>query len=412
MATLHDFFVAEVGVHLRRLEEALEGGDATALEQLHRAARALRGTAQVTRENAAFRGASVLEAATRALLDGSLPLDARNTDRLRATAEDLRATARGAQAEARADAIVARWAEAGIDARARIRTATIAQETRAFLEFAAREVVDIADELDRSVHALGEAPMDRASLKSVLRRQRALLGSARLDDIPVLAETLRAVEDLSSVIAKLDVAVRHEWLDVFRCAREVLKSAAPLLQTGRQPEPTNALSRLRVLREELLERHGTGEAVSTVPGAVGLAQPESRPAGEAALEHRAPEHAQEASPPAPAIEEHAPVGTPETSAYRTEPDDPLSWPAPEPTAPEPSAAATPNVQLPSEPQPDATESAVPPEGIDVRELQYRGDRALQRAAELRPVLERMLADTRGGREALAELYDLLKLARE
>ncbi|MGH7443447.1 MAG: Hpt domain-containing protein, partial [Longimicrobiales bacterium] len=276
MATLHDYFVEEVGEHLGRLEEALERGESSNREQLHRAARALRGTAQIAREDAAFRAANVLESATRALLDGRLQLDAATIDRLRASAQDLRAIARGADDDARADTIVARWAAIGIDARARDRPGSVAQETRAFLEFAAREVDGIVTELDHSLTALTDEPMDRESLKAVLRRQRALLGSARLQEIPVLAETLRAVEDLTSVIAKLDVAVRNEWLDVFRCARDVLKSAAALLETGHQPEPSTALSRLRVLRQELLERHGAGEAVSAVPGADGLPQPEVR----------------------------------------------------------------------------------------------------------------------------------------
>lgn len=340
MATLHDYFVDEVGEHLGRFEEALERGESSNREQLHRAARALRGTAQIAREDAAFRAANVLESATRALLDGRLQLDAATVDRLRASAGDLRAIARGADDDARADAIVARWAEIGVDARARDRPGTVAQETRAFLEFAAREVQGIAAELEQSLRTLVDAPMDRESLKAVLRRQRALLGSARLQEIPILAETLRAVEDLTSVIAKLDVAVRNEWLDVFRSARDVLTSAADRLETGHQPEPGTALSRLRVLREELVDRHGKGEAVSAVSADAGLSQP--LPAGA------------ESVPTAPSV-----------------PDD-----------------------------------------IDVRELQYRGESALQRAAELRPILERMLADHRGGREALAELYDLMRLARE
>lgn len=400
MATLHDFFVAEVSEHLGQFEDALEAGDSADLDALHRAARALRGTAQIAREDAAFRGANVLESATRALLDGRLQPDAATVDRLRASAEDLRAIARGADDTARADAIVARWAEIGIDPRSRTRPGTVAQETRAFLEFAAREVVAIAEELDRSVHALTDSPMDRDSLKAVLRRQRALLGSARLEEIPVLSETLRAVEDLSSIIAKLDVAVRHEWLDVFRCAREVLKSAAPQLQTGRQPEPTTALRRLRVLRQELVERHGAGEAVSTAPGTQGLAQPETRSHGDtehpAELADRGHDGADESERPEDPSHVHSPAPLAAAGLASTS-DDARPQAAPVSSTSESERTPTP---------------VVPNEGIDVRELQYRGDRALERAAELRPVLERMLQGKQGGREALAELYDLLRLARE
>jgi chemotaxis protein histidine kinase CheA len=364
MATLHDFFVSEVSDHLGSFEAAL-GAETPDPEQLHRSARAIRGAAQIARQEDAHRAARVLENAARALRDGSLALDAATSDRLRASVEDMRAIARGDDAAGRADALVARWDEIGIGTERPQMHQPGTQETRAFLEYAAHEVAAIASELDRSIAALTDDAMDREPLRAVLRRQRGLLGSARLDDIPVLAEALRAVEDLTSVIGKLDVPVRHEWLDVFRCARDVLAAAAPLLETGRQPDVTTALRRLRVLRHELLERHGVGEAVSTAHEG-GLSQPE--PQDELVL------------------------------------DEVVAPPSAEPVQPaESSSVAGDPAPIPAGPQ---------TEGVDVRELQYRGERALQRAAELRPILEQMLADTRGGREALAELYDLIRLARE
>src|SRR5690606_17601367 len=227
------------------------------------------------------------------------------------------------------------------------------QETRAFLEYAAHEVAAIASELDRSIAALTDDAMDREPLRAVLRRQRGLLGSARLDDIPVLAEALRAVEDLTSVIGKLDVPVRHEWLDVFRCARDVLAAAAPLLETGRQPDVTTALRRLRVLRHELLERHGVGEAVSTAHEG-GLSQPE--PQDELVL------------------------------------DEVVAPPSAEPVQPaESSSVAGDPAPIPAGPQ---------TEGVDVRELQYRGERALQRAADPGTDAGGHAGRTRGTRGAL------------
>ena len=418
MATLHDFFVSEVTDHLERLETALDAEE-PALEELHRSTRAIRGASQIAREDAAHRGARVLENATRAMLSGSLDLDHLNVDRLRASAEDLRAIARGADAAARADAIVARWDEVGIDANVLAARQPAAQETRAFLEYASHEVAAIASELDRSIGALADDGMDREPLKAVLRRQRGLLGSARLEEIPVLAESLRAVEDLTSIIGKLDVAVRHEWLDVFRCARDVLVAAAPLLETGRQPEVTNGLRRLRVLRHELLERHGIGESVSAVHDDGGLSQPQIQDelvlddvvtgggeAGDATPEDTVP--GVELASDGPTDQADA---APQPFAFAAAAADSPAAPDAEPAALAPADGTTsPDVASAAAATPAAAH--VPAEGIDVRELQYRGERALQRAAELRPVLERMLADTRGGREALAELYDLLRLARE
>lgn len=370
MATLHDFFVAEAADQLGRFDAALDRGEEASLEELHRAARALRGTAQIAREDAAQRGAGVLETATRALMDGDLTLDRATLDRLRASAEDLRAIARGADAESRAAAIAARWAEIGVSPRPRTQPDGGVREAREFLEFAAREVVGIAHELERSVDALAAEPTDAESLKAVVRRQRALLGAARLEEIPVVAETLRAVEDMAAIIARLGVAVRHEWLEVFSAARDVLRAAVSPLETGRQPEAGTAFGRLRILREELLARHGTDDSVSPAAGA---------------------EAARGGAPPAPPPQGRAPALSREEAVQAP--------PRSDKSPPPPSGAP-------------ATAASATSDGVDIRALLYRGDAALARAAELRPVLERMLEGQRGGREALAELYDLLRLARE
>ncbi len=432
MATLHDFFVSEVTDHLERFEAAL--AETTDAGQLHRSARAIRGAAQIAREDAAYRAARVLENATRELLTGALAFDNAMTDRLRASVEDVRAIARGAEAEARADAIVARWDQVGVGAEQHPARQGGAQETRAFLEYAAHEVAGIASALDRSIAALTADGMNREPLKAVLRRQRGLLGSARLEEIPVLAESLRAVEDLTSIIGKLDVAVRNEWLDVFRCARDVLASAAPLLETGRQPDVTTALRRLRVLRHELLERHGIGEAISTAHED-GLSQPQAQdelvleevvtsagagraesfgtPGDAARGDDAAGGDATDTGAPVPPAESGPAESAPVAASASAEPETgpPSSRASSAPVGPTFATDAEPAPGAPGSVSPRPT-PAPPTEGVDVRELQYRGERALQRAAELRPVLERMLADTRGGREALAELYDLLRLARE
>src|SRR5690606_6605696 len=131
------------------------------------------------------------------------------------------------------------------------------RDTREFREFAAREAAGIADVLDHAIADLQANPMDRDSLTNILRRQRALLGSARLDGIPVLSDILRAVEDLSRVIVKLDVGVKKEWLDIYRVARDALQTTiAPLLR-DELPESSHSVSRLRHMREELLERYGS-----------------------------------------------------------------------------------------------------------------------------------------------------------
>jgi hypothetical protein len=357
MATLQEYFDREARQHVARLgglvrdaRGAFENGE------LHRAARALRGTAQMARQEAAYRIALAVEIVARAGLSRA-PAPQGLSERLEETVADLRQLVEGhtdaVTAERIAAGAVARWRE--VDPKAAIpadsarrdaggaegRAEHGAAQDRAFLAFAGREVAALADELERSVVALIADPLDREAVKRVLRQQRALLGSARLDEVPIVAETLRAVEDLARVIAKLDVPVKGEWLDVFRSARDVLHVAAPALAAHETPTPTHALSRLRTLRDELLDRYGAGEAVSVAPGE-GL---------------------------------HQPTGL-------MEPPPPVSFEAP--------LAGDGNV-------------------IDIRVLCYRGSAALQRALELRSRFEAAVAADPDASELVDEVFDLIRL---
>jgi chemotaxis protein histidine kinase CheA len=180
--------------------------------------------------------------------------------------------------EARVASVLDRWLGLGVALPERelagpavIAPAAVPEQKGAaetFRAFVAREVAAIAGVLSNGVDALMARPLDREPLKAILRRQRVLLGTARLDELPVIAEALRAVEDISRVIARLDVAIKDEWLDVFRSAREVMRAASAALERGEEPGHTNALSRLRTLHTELIERYGaaeTGPASSVVP---------------------------------------------------------------------------------------------------------------------------------------------------
>jgi chemotaxis protein histidine kinase CheA len=131
-----------------------------------------------------------------------------------------------------------------------------------FFSWVAEETSAIADCMDAGVQAFMNDPSDRDELGTILRRQRPLLGAARLAGVSVVGETLHAVEDLSAMIVRLDVPIKVEWLDVFRSARDVLRAASARLARGEQPEPVNALSRLRTLRSELMDRYGARVASS------------------------------------------------------------------------------------------------------------------------------------------------------
>ncbi|HEX2167252.1 MAG TPA: hypothetical protein VHG09_08420 [Longimicrobiales bacterium] len=261
MPTLNEYFRTEARDFLNTLERSLERTPAPDADELHRAVRGLRGTAQMAREQRVFDVVSALESVTRSMAGGALAWSDNIAARARETIADLRALLDGAEDEERLDERVSdaagRWREADPDPVPVAEPPVVDPGTSEFREFAAREAAAISDALDHGVTDLQADPMNREPLMTILRRQRALLGSARLEEIPVIADILRAVEDLTRVIVKLDVGVKQEWLDIYRVARDALQTTiAPLLR-DELPQSSNSVSRLRHMREELLERYGS-----------------------------------------------------------------------------------------------------------------------------------------------------------
>jgi chemotaxis protein histidine kinase CheA len=277
----------------------------------------------------------------------------------RAAVSDLRALVEGTEGDAALDARAQRslqgWRDAGLEL-PRSNADTRQHPTAdAFRAYVAEEAEGIAALLAQGVASLAAEPMNRDPLKAILHRQRALLGSARLVEVPVVAEILNAVEDLSRVIARLDVGVKREWLDVYRIALDGLRASIEALRRDQDPPPSIALSRLRHIRTELLERYGSA--------------PAANPAG-ANPDGFAPPRSELAEPP-PAVDRAADAQSVGAVA-------PVSNPEPVPIA----------------------------------ELEYRGTAALRRAAELRERLAPVLAREPALAAAIEELVDLVRLARE
>jgi chemotaxis protein histidine kinase CheA len=389
MATLSEFFETEAKRYLDRLNELVDHTSPD-VNEVYRNARGLRGSAQMARQDPVYRTALALETGARAVAQGALSWSDDIAKHVRQSVEDLATLIRGGDA-AHLDSVAAgsvnRWGGAGVEmpggATGAAAPAPARDAVQEFRSFAAAEVEGIADALDKGVQALSDNPMDREALKAILRRQRALLGAARLDEIPVVAEILRAVEDLTRVIAKLDIGVKREWLDIYRVAREGLKAATEPLRANENPQPSHPLSRLRHMRAELLERYGTGEAVSAAGGPEqGLVQAKSMT--EAPVDAGATVMPRDASaaPQPPSVQASA------------------SAQAPAPAAPPaPSSAA----------QANASASELPI--VDIVSLQYRGSEALRRALELRATVEAIAADDIDARDAVEELFDLIRLAQ-
>ncbi len=375
MATLREFFIAEAADYLTQLAQAVQqmdtgGGDA---RELHKQTRGLRGSAQMAREERVYRAALSLEAAARSVAAGIVNWTEDISERIRRTLEDIDSLVKGDEAEDLADSrlkrAVERWQDMiELPAETSQSSTPVSEASRQFQQFAAHEVAGVVNELEAGLVTLASDARNRDPLKAILRRQRALLGAARLEEIPVVAEALRATEDMTRVIAKLNVPVKEEWLAVFRSARDVLKAAIDPLRRGETPGPNPALSKLRTLRQELLDRYGEGEAVAIIGG---------------------PSHA----PPAA-------LATPPTED-RVSPISRAFAPAPEALrAPTPPPARTPA------PSPAPT----PVDGIvSIEALVYDGPRALKRALELQPAIERIAADNPEAREQVRELFDLIRL---
>jgi chemotaxis protein histidine kinase CheA len=362
MATLRDYFVTETNDYFAKINAALtqldaSGGDPNDLVRL---AKGLRGSAQLARESRVLRASQGLEAAARAVVGGALDWSRDIGDRARRTLEDLQALVTGGEdddaADDRVKRVLDRWKEVNVQPPSEVLDNSVippgerSQASKQFREFAAHEVSGIVSEIDTGLGQLNSDPRNREILKSILRRQRALLGAARLDEIGIVAETLRAIEDLVRVIVKLNVPVKDEWAAVFRAAREVLSAAVDPLREGNDPTASPALSRLRTLRTELLDRYGEGDAVPVTGG------------------------------PPPGMQPPAP----KPDAVRAEPASPAA-----PT----SAPAAPSA-----------DSIVP-----IEDLCFAGERALRRALELAPQMEELAGENSEARDYVEELFDLIRL---
>ena len=403
MVTLTEYFDTEARERLAELERGLRRHQPEPAA-LHRAARAVRGAAQIARETRVCRAAGALEAAMKAAAAGDLAWTDAVTTSAQETLDDITWLLDHADDEdardARVDDVVRRWTDAGVRVSPHVtgsftEAAADAAASGEFREFAAREVAAIADALDAGLQQLAETPTDREPLRTILLRQRALLGAARLDELPVIAEILRAVQDLTRVIARLDVAVKREWLDIYRIARDGLRGTLGPLQRHEVPPVTVPVSRLRHMRDELLERYGTEEDAS------------DRDAG--TLRHLMP--FEFTSAPSALIHDARPADgdTGDVAGTLVPGDDDgevmdLGEDVIVELGPEFIVTSPDNAGL-------RTGTASPADAVvSVEELAYTPDAALRRALALQDTIRHAAAGDPRARDAADELFDLIRLA--
>ena len=399
MPTVRDFFAREAGDYLDRLDQVLEGLDDGVIApiELHKVARTLRGSAQMAREDAFARVAAALESVARAVVEGRARWDPDLSGRLKETAVDLRALLLSEPDEggARADASVSRLAGLASATRPLVEGH---ESDGAFRDFAAREGAAVLATLETALRGLANDPRDREPLKTVLRRQRALMGAARLPSIPVLSEALTAVDEITRMVARLDVPVTGEWLEVYQLAQQVLVPLVAGLQRGENVSPAPALVRLRALREQLIERYGAEEPTRQPP----VLTPQDE-AGAGITTVR---------PPTPAVARPAAPSPPPPRAAAPPPPLPRPGPAPRPAAVPPRPAPAP-APAPAAAAGNGAVSAAPGTVVGIEQFVYKGDRALVRVLELRAALEEaVVAGDPGALDLLMEIFDLIEAARK
>lgn len=259
MATLREYFLKEAPEYLGRLDE-LAVLAAPEREELLRTVRALRGAAQMAREERVRRVASALEVAAREISRGARPWDDDTRARVRDTVADLRALATAGEGDAsvsaRGEQALARWREVGVapeesaPQQAGVAVGPSDDELRLFVVSEGRGIIA---ELEHAIPALTRSPVGRDPLKAILRRQRALLGSAGLERYPVIAGTLQAVEDATRTVARQNLAVEGDWLALYRQAHTVLGESIARVEAGGTADPASAsYVELRALRDRLI----------------------------------------------------------------------------------------------------------------------------------------------------------------
>ena len=467
MPSLRDYFLTESADYLARLD-SIASGDESDAEGLLRAARALRGAAQMAREDRVRRVASALEVAGRQLTRGERAWDDDARRRVRETVADLKTLSTGGEADAAGASVeeqaLARWREVGVapDEGAAAPKADGPSEApdEDLRRYVATEIRGVIEELERAIPVLTRSPMGRDPLKAILRRQRALLGSAGLERYPVVAATLQTLEDATRRIARQNLGVEGDWLALYTKSHAVLGEAVPRIEAGAAADPDGAtFSELRSLREQLIGAQAEEPAFQPPAAPYGGGEPNEvlgffrdeatklvdrveRMAGAfaAATDERRGQLRQDLRDALNALRDTSrtfgfeePARASEQALARLaeaaatsllgtvtrlreviqsvtgEPGEGAS--APEAVAPAGVASASPAVA----PAPAASAETPAPAGegavVPIEDLLYRGHAALRRAQELRPQIERALkSDDAAARESVDELFDLMRLA--
>src|SRR5437763_1353508 len=446
---MSDFFALEAGEYLERLDGLLAGGDSPNTDELVRLARALRGSALMANHHAIARTAAALEALARAVREGRRAWDPQTRQLAVRGVDDLKIFVRRAPAWSDADTAKAEALSQELEqlagrppAQARVTEAVVGLDAGA-RAFVAREGAAIASALDRflqsepDVVSIGTLYYNDSGPHIVSRGIPAPRPSTlgRLELVSHGDHLRQAADSLERAPSATQRELRaHTLGTTFRALANagggvLADRVAQFAIAGREAVASGiAVSSAAAFAAELrragdlLVRSGTGdeEALATELDALTAALRAIQPGAAPAPAPR-PAPASRPTPPPTA----APVvpGVKAAPAPRHEPAMPEtpdlvgSWAAYQRLS-EAGIGSASLAELiagvesaPAAPTPGSPlAAAAAPATVDVRALLYRGDRALQRAQELRAAAKRASGDEL--RALVDEVCDLVALALE
>jgi len=466
---MSDFFALEAGEYLERLDALLATGDSPSADELVRLARALRGSALMANQHAIARTAAALEAVARAVREGRRAWDPQTKQLALRGVDDLKIFVRRAPAwsdadTAKAEALSQELEQLAGRPSAQVRAAEALGLDAGARAFVAREGAAIASALDRAAQALRANPLAHDPLQHVLRALQPLRGLAAVNDLPPLPDllvvsigTLYYSDSGPHIVSRGIPAPRPSTLgrlelvshgDHLRQAADSLERAPSATQRELRAHTLGTTFRAlanagggvladRVAQFAIAAREAVASGVAvTSPAAVAA---ELRRAGEVLARSSGGDEealAAELDAVTAAIRAVKP-GAP-APALVTRPVPP-SPPSPPPPLPRPAAPRA------DQPVPETADlvgswtayqrltsggigaasldellaggqrtAAPPPHAepavVDVRNLLYRGDRALARAQELRAAAKQATGDSL--RTLVEEVCDLVALALE
>ncbi|HEX5436008.1 MAG TPA: Hpt domain-containing protein [Gemmatimonadaceae bacterium] len=243
--TVLDFFILEATEYIDRLDVVVGAAGIAKpdAEALARAARALRGSAMMSRQTGIAELAGALERAVAALRDGVISWDPAARAAFTSSVDDLRQLLRHAREWRDDDTARVRHRAAELSAlvpaSARPTGTPRRQEGYAYLAQATSELAQLVEQV---IQRHG----DRSALDQAMRQTRALRGIAAISDIPWLAEVLEAVEDAGKSVEQGAGSTAASQRTLLSAAAAVLRERAGDASAGRAlREDSPALSRFR-----------------------------------------------------------------------------------------------------------------------------------------------------------------------